>query len=108
MSAITHQRCFHHAGREAVARCPECHRFFCRECVTEHADRMICATCLKQGAPASLGRRKAIQTILNAAQFAAGATIIWLFFYWAGQTLLRLPSSFHDGSVWRGTWLNMP
>ena len=57
---------------------------------------------------ASLGRRKAIQTILNAAQFAAGATIIWLFFYWAGQTLLRLPSSFHDGSVWRGTWLNMP
>src|SRR5580658_7631208 len=32
------QRCFNHDLREAVAQCPSCKRFFCRECVTEHAD----------------------------------------------------------------------
>ena len=26
-------RCFVHADREAVARCPMCEKFFCHECV---------------------------------------------------------------------------
>ena len=36
MSNLIHQRCSNHPGREAAVRCPECGRFFCRECVTEH------------------------------------------------------------------------
>ena len=45
---LAHQRCFNHATREAVARCPECHHFFCRECITEHDDRVLCTGCLKK------------------------------------------------------------
>ena len=41
MSSLIHRRCLHHPAREAVALCPECRRFYCRECVTEHAGRMI-------------------------------------------------------------------
>ena len=43
---LSQQRCFNHTSREAVARCPECGRFFCRECITEHDDRVLCAVCL--------------------------------------------------------------
>jgi len=46
MQDLTHQRCHHHQFREAAARCPECGRYFCRECITEHADRVLCASCL--------------------------------------------------------------
>ena len=55
-SALTHQRCFHHSHREAVARCPECRQFYCRECVTEHDYRVICATCLKKIAAGYWGK----------------------------------------------------
>ncbi|MCI0613826.1 rhomboid family protein, partial [bacterium] len=40
---ISKQRCFFHSQREAVVRCPECGRYYCRECVTEHLDRLLCA-----------------------------------------------------------------
>ena len=43
---LSAQRCFNHAGREAVARCPECSRYFCRECISEHRGRVVCAGCL--------------------------------------------------------------
>jgi hypothetical protein len=46
MTAVAHQRCLHHHEREAVARCPECGHYFCRECITEHDERVICASCL--------------------------------------------------------------
>ena len=49
MTALAHQRCFNHALREAAARCPGCGNFFCRECVTEHDDRVLCAACLETG-----------------------------------------------------------
>ena len=32
MNDLLYQRCFNHVLREAVARCPECLRYFCREC----------------------------------------------------------------------------
>ena len=43
MEDLVHQRCFNHMLREAVACCPECRRYFCRECVTEHEDKVLCA-----------------------------------------------------------------
>src|SRR5882724_11906637 len=43
-----HQSCWNHEAREAVCRCPECGRSFCRECVTEHAARLLCAACLRK------------------------------------------------------------
>src|SRR3989442_6005482 len=93
VSALSHQRCFHHAGREAVVRCPECGQFFCRECVTEHADRMICATCLRKLAAMPLTRRPSFVNTLRVVQLTLGALVVWVFFYWTGQILLQLPSA---------------
>ena len=103
---LAHQRCFHHGHREAVARCPECHGFFCRECITEHASRMICAACLKKLAAVPLTRRTGFVVAIRALQVAAGLFLALAFFYWLGQSLLDLPSSFHDGTLWRGRWVD--
>lgn len=101
MNDIAAQRCFRHPTREAVARCPECERYFCRECITEHADRVICAACLaaladRQAATAHKPRRLRL-----ALQAALGLVALWLLFYSFGQILLRLPSAFHEGHLWR-------
>jgi len=108
MVGLSHQRCFNHAAREAVARCPECRQFFCRECVTEHDDRVICAACLRKLAVVPLKGRRGFLGLVRIAQLCTGVFLAWLFFYWAGQMLLRLPSSFHDGTAWKGTWLENP
>ena len=98
MQTLSQQRCFHHGRREAVARCPECKRFFCRECITEHEDRVICATCLKKlvGETVSeTGRGAKVKLLFLAAM---GFFCLWMIFYSLGHVLLSLPSSFHDGS----------
>ena len=106
--SLSLERCFNHAAREAVACCPECRRFFCRECVTEHDHRLLCAACLKKSAALPLAQRPGFLDALRAAQLIASVLLAWLFFYCVGQTLLRLPNSFHDGTVWRGRWLDNP
>lgn len=102
MTSITQQRCMLHAGREAVAQCPGCHRPFCRECVTEHDDRILCAACIhglvaQDTAPKRV-RAHLLSRLLRAAM---GLFVLWLAFYVTGQSLLRLPSSFHEGSLWK-------
>ena len=98
MSTLADQRCWHHAGREAVVRCPECRRFYCRECVTEHLGRMICGTCF-----ASLGRTSAasgrFQSILWITFALGGLVIAWLMFYYFGVFLARIPADFHSGGA---------
>lgn len=101
MPGLSHQRCFQHSTREAVARCPECRRFFCRECVTEHDDRLLCATCLKQNARVPLTQRSSFVRAVRLAQVMFGLLITVVFFYVLGRQLLSIPSSFHDGTVWR-------
>ncbi len=88
------QRCFHHDGREAVAQCPSCKLFFCRECVTEHAGRMICVTCvhaLTRDADKTTSAVRARWTVTA----LAGILIAWVVFYYLGATLARIPSKFH-------------
>lgn len=97
---LTHQRCLHHAEREAVARCPECGGYFCRECIVEHEDRVICAACLKKVARKSETKRIRFAGIFRSLQFAFGIFTAWLFFYFAGRLLLTIPASFHDGTLW--------
>lgn len=101
MPGLSQQRCFQHSLREAVARCPGCRRFFCRECVTEHEDRLLCAACLKKLAKIPLTRRSFFVHALRAAQLAFGIFLTVTFFYLLGRQLLAIPSTFHDGSVWR-------
>ena len=97
---LAHMRCFNHASREAAAQCLVCERFFCRECVTEHEGRVICAPCLKgQTEEISEGRRSALWMFGLAAR-VVGVLGAWLFFYCVGKILLRLPTSFHEGTMW--------
>ncbi|HYT61311.1 MAG TPA: hypothetical protein VEL06_14140 [Haliangiales bacterium] len=108
MMTLTHQRCLNHEFREAVARCPECKQFFCRECITEHEDRVVCAACLKKLARTRVGRRLRFAGLAGASQFLLGVLTAWLFFYFVGRSLLAIPDSFHEGTVWRGKFMDLP
>ena len=91
MSAMSLQhRCLNHDAREAVCRCPACGRPFCRECVSEHEARLLCAGCLSATArerPKPAGRR------LAAAGLAlAGILTAWVLYYGAARTVLLIGS----------------
>lgn len=101
MENLTQQRCFNHANREAVARCPECRKFYCRECVTEHDDRVICAACLKKLVHVPLLQRRAFTSAARLGQCALAFMLAWFFFYLVGESLLALPASFHEGTLWQ-------
>jgi hypothetical protein len=100
MSAISHERCFNHALREAAARCPQCRRYFCRECVTEHDDRVLCTLCLKQSTSRPHSRGKQMARLVKVVCCAAGFLLAWLFFFLIGDMLTRLPSRFHKEVLW--------
>jgi hypothetical protein len=101
MPNLTYQRCFNHAMREAVARCPECKQFFCRECVVEHDDRVLCNSCLKKLTAQPLVKRLAFAKLFRVVQFALGLLLAWFFFFVIGASLLKLPTSFHEGTMWQ-------
>jgi hypothetical protein len=106
MLSLAHQHCLNHSAREAVAQCPQCRHFFCRECITEHDDRILCAACLRQ-ASRNIGKARHPFRILGRAGLSvAGLFTAALFFYWMGQILLLIPTSFHDGTLWKsiGSW----
>jgi hypothetical protein len=98
LSSLSDQRCANHAQREAVARCPGCHRYFCRECITEHDDRVWCAACLAGQVKPSLRRRLHLLGLWRLTQCLLGLLLAWLFFYLCGRALLAIPSSFHEGA----------
>jgi hypothetical protein len=89
------QRCSIHLEREAAVRCPGCSRFYCRECVTEHENRMMCAHCVARYSAASAASRFHGMRWLAAS--IGGLLIAWLFFYYIGMDLARMPSLFHGG-----------
>jgi hypothetical protein len=91
MTSLIDQRCLNHPAREAVVRCPACLRFFCRECVTEHDGRMICASCAAGATPEAAPASSAGRWIAGA---GAGFLIAWLIFYYLGVMLARIPSDF--------------
>jgi len=101
MLSLAQQHCLNHAAREAVAQCPECRHFFCRECITEHDDRVICAACLRKMTRADGPRRKPFQALGRVGLSLAGVATAALFFYLIGQLLLSVPTSFHDGTLWK-------
>lgn len=98
---LSQQRCRNHAQREAVARCPGCGHLFCRECVTEHEDQVRCAGCLKKAARVPLLQRRGFAWIGYAFQCLLGLLLAWFFFHLLGETLLALPASFHEGTLWQ-------
>jgi len=102
---LSKQRCYHHKKREAAARCPDCGRYVCRECITEHEDRVLCASCLNKLTSDSTLEKFQLRTLNHFLLASLGWLTIWLFFYYLGQALLSIPSSFHDGDIWNTTRL---
>jgi len=95
------RRCANHWRREAVARCPECARFFCRECVTEHEDRLLCAACLRKKTSLQKEKSQPLVFLVRAFQMFIGILLLWIFFYYLGQALLLMPDEFHEGTLWQ-------
>jgi len=98
---LARERCFNHGRREAAAVCLSCGRFYCRECVTEHQGRLLCASCLARISGIKPRRRARLAGIGRVAVLFLSVVTLWLFFYLLGQGLLELPSSFHQGTVWQ-------
>jgi hypothetical protein len=101
VNPLASRRCHVHRGREAAARCPVCGRFFCRECVTEHDGRLLCAACLQRAADGGGVRRAAWESLAAAGELALGTFLIWVVFYRLGRLLLTIPSEFFDPAALR-------
>ena len=104
---LIHQRCWNHELREAVCRCPACGRHFCRECVTEHESRLLCAACLlaiarSAGVHGRRGRTRLatmLATLLSPMAAVGGVLLSWLIFYIGGEILLELAARAEH--IWR-------
>ena len=95
---LSQQRCYHHAAREAAARCPQCGRFFCRECVAEYGRRFLCAECLA-ALTASGGRSRGSWGVPRAMlKLCVALLVLWGCFYATGLALMQTPSFFHDAT----------
>lgn len=106
MAVLLTQRCLHHPVREAVARCPECAQYFCRECITEHDDRVICSACLRKLTTKTETKRRSLAPVGRVAAALAGVLLAWIFFFLIGRLLVNIPASVHEGTVWKRDWLN--
>jgi hypothetical protein len=100
---LSQQKCRRHAAREAAAQCPVCGGFFCRECVTEHDDRVICSDCLLKLTGSLSPQARPLRWISRCTWGLAGFFLAWVCFYYIGQFLLSLPSDFHEGTFWTET-----
>ncbi len=92
-------RCVLHAHREAVAQCPSCSRFYCRECVVEHSGKMLCKSCLDASVDADMPESgNAISGwVVGFASLCISFLITCAFFYIGGKVLLSIPEDFHAG-----------
>ena len=70
------QQCWNHESREAVCRCPGCGRSYCRECVTEHGARLLCAACLRKARAADSPQRRA-RRVPGVILLGAGLLLSW-------------------------------
>lgn len=96
MGSLTLTRCFNHGQREAVARCPSCRRHYCRECVTEHDHKLLCASCIQTLASTQARTERKHWPIIPTVQLFAAVFVLWLSFYGVGRALLLIPSEFHE------------
>ncbi len=96
LGSLTLTRCFNHGQREAVARCPACRRHFCRECVTEHDHKLLCASCIETLATANVAGERKRWPVIPVLQLFVAIFVLWLSFYSVGRALLLIPSQFHN------------
>jgi hypothetical protein len=93
------RRCLVHPDREAAARCPSCHQYYCRECVVEHDTRFLCAACLQKSIEAGTSRRSIDLDWLSPVRLLLGCAGAYLSLYVIERILLLIPVN-----VYNGTW----
>lgn len=105
MSSLALQRCWNHGSREAVARCPDCGRSYCRECVVEHEDRIICSSCLAKITTATVkpARTWNFRPALRFVAAFTGVIVAWVLYFGLGRGLLAIPDESHAESLWKRT-----
>ena len=83
-----------------MARCPVCRNAYCRECVTEHEGRVLCAACLAKLVDAGSATRRRVLRAASAVLPVMGLALAWMFFYGIARALMLIPASVHDGTIW--------
>jgi len=93
--------CGIHPERQATARCPSCHGFYCAECITEHEGKLICASCLAgKRTPREKPGRRWRPPVAASLQLLLAILLCWALYAFFAQTLADMPDEFHDGTIW--------
>jgi hypothetical protein len=93
---LTFQRCLVHGDRQAIARCPACTNYFCRECITEHEGKFLCSNCLERKSIGANFVRRNSGWLAAIIGLIMGLSVAWFFFYLIGRLLLLIPPNLHD------------
>jgi hypothetical protein len=94
------QRCLNHPQREASARCPSCRQYYCRECITEHDDRVLCASCLAKLTLKKSIRRAHWSWIPRIVLALVAAGVVFMALLLIGDLFLSIPAQFHSAGGW--------
>jgi hypothetical protein len=92
------RRCLVHPEREAAARCPACHQYYCRECVVEHESRFLCAACLQKSIQTGSRRSTLRFDWLSPLRLLLGFVIAYISFYVIERILLLIPINLYNGA----------
>src|SRR5450755_1907426 len=95
VATLRQRRCDNHPQREASARCPECGRFFCRECITEHDDRVLCASCLAKLSVKKTKGTASWDWVPRLGLACVAAALVFFALLLIGNLLVSIPSHFH-------------
>jgi len=87
---ISRARCTNHGTRQASGICPSCSRPFCRECLTEHAGRLTCASCLRRAEPVEQLKSRWKRAITTPAMLVGALLASWFIFYLLGTSLEKM------------------
>lgn len=102
MSAVLSQaHCLNHPRREAAARCTSCGQPFCRECVTDLDDRMVCSACYRTKTAAKEKPKRDWFLLTTALQALLGLALLWAGAWFLGRLLVSTPAEFHEGVMWQ-------
>ncbi len=96
MATLARARCFNHANREAAGRCVSCEHTYCRECLTEHAGRLMCSACLgakaqAQAQAAARGAGAWRGALFGGLRLAVAIALVAWVLQAAGHVVLMLP-----------------
>lgn len=96
-TTLENTKCSLHPHREAAAQCPQCRRFYCRECVVEHDGRMLCNSCIDEDSHDTATKKRSIlKPLIGICGSCISIALIWTALYWFGVLLKSIPEEFHD------------